>query len=158
MAATLPPGEAAAAVAAAHDYFERASGWAPPSTATIAEWFADGVCRCPDECLVAPDGRCEHGLASWWLILNAVRTSGPPAHWDPALLLPHPDRFDLRRPDAPAVLDAHEEAVARGDAGYLDPATGLFAQTARTLFERGTCCDNRCRHCPWVGGAGAPTT
>jgi hypothetical protein len=32
----------------------------------------DGVCRCPDECLVEPDGWCDHGLASWWLILRAL--------------------------------------------------------------------------------------
>jgi hypothetical protein len=30
---------------------------------------ADGVCRSPDDCLVTPDGWCEHGLASWCLIL-----------------------------------------------------------------------------------------
>ena len=43
---------------------------------TLAEWVADGVCRCPDECLVAPDGWCEHGLASWWLILDALKDGG----------------------------------------------------------------------------------
>jgi hypothetical protein len=30
------------------------------------------VCRCPDDCLVAPDAWCEHGLASWWLVLGAI--------------------------------------------------------------------------------------
>jgi hypothetical protein len=30
---------------------------------------ADGVCRSPDDCLVTPDRWCEHGLASWCLIL-----------------------------------------------------------------------------------------
>jgi hypothetical protein len=59
-----------AAVANAHAWFETNSGWAAPDADTIAEWTADGVCRCPDECLVAPEGWCEHGLASWWLILN----------------------------------------------------------------------------------------
>jgi len=34
------------------------------------------VCRCPDECLVAPDTWCEHGLASWWLILDAIGDAG----------------------------------------------------------------------------------
>ena len=33
---------------------------------------ADGVCRCPDECLVTPEGWCEHGLASWALILQEL--------------------------------------------------------------------------------------
>ena len=61
---------ASAAVDAAYAWFEVNSGWAPPDDETLAEWMADGVCRCPDECLVAPDAWCDHGLASWWLILR----------------------------------------------------------------------------------------
>jgi hypothetical protein len=53
-------------------WFEVNSGWAPPDDETLAEWVADGVCRCPDECQVAPDGWCDHGLASWALILAAL--------------------------------------------------------------------------------------
>jgi hypothetical protein len=30
------------------------------------------VCRCPDDCIVAPDAWCEHGLASWWLVSQAL--------------------------------------------------------------------------------------
>lgn len=56
----------------AHDWFEHNSGWAPPDDDTLAEWLADSVCRCPDECLVTPDGWCEHGLASWAMILDAL--------------------------------------------------------------------------------------
>jgi hypothetical protein len=63
---------AAEAVAAAHAWFEVNSGWAPPDADTLAEWLADGVCRCPDECLVAPEAWCRHGLASWHLILAAL--------------------------------------------------------------------------------------
>lgn len=63
---------AAAAIANAHAWFELNSGWAPPDEDTLAEWVNDGVCRCPDDCLVAPDGWCVHGLASWWLILGAL--------------------------------------------------------------------------------------
>ena len=66
------PRDAAAAIRNAHDWFERHSGWAPPDVDTLAEWVADGVCRCPDECLVAPDAWCDHGLASWWLILRSL--------------------------------------------------------------------------------------
>lgn len=61
-----------AAVRAAHEFFEHNSGWAPPDADTLAEWVADGVCRCPDECLVAPDAWCEHGIASWALVLAAL--------------------------------------------------------------------------------------
>lgn len=60
------------AIANAIAWFEVNSGWAPPDEDTLAEWVDDGVCRCPDECLVAPEGWCDHGLASWWLILGAL--------------------------------------------------------------------------------------
>ena len=68
---------AALAIANAHAWFEVHSGWAPPDEDTLAEWVGDGVCRCPDECLVAPDAWCRHGLASWWLILGALDGDGP---------------------------------------------------------------------------------
>ena len=61
--------DTAKAVRNAHAWFEVNSGWAPPDPETLDEWLADGVCRCPDECLVGPDGWCGHGLASWALIL-----------------------------------------------------------------------------------------
>jgi hypothetical protein len=64
--------DAETAVGNAHDWFEHNSGWAPPDDDTLAEWLADGVCRCPDECLVTPDGWCEHGLASWAMVLDAL--------------------------------------------------------------------------------------
>ena len=60
------------AVRNAHAWFEVNSGWAPPDEDNLAEWVADGVCRCPDECIVAPDAWCEHGLASWWLIVQSL--------------------------------------------------------------------------------------
>jgi hypothetical protein len=61
------------AIRNAHEWFEHNSGWAPPDEDELAEWVADGVCRCPDDCLVAPLEHCEHGLASWWVILDALR-------------------------------------------------------------------------------------
>jgi hypothetical protein len=64
--------DAAESVRNAHHWFEHNSGWAPPDDETLEEWVADGVCRCPDECLVPPDAWCEHGLASWALILIAL--------------------------------------------------------------------------------------
>ena len=60
------------AVRNAHEWFEVNSGWAPPDDDELAEWLADGVCRCPDDCLVTPEGWCEHGLASWALVLRAL--------------------------------------------------------------------------------------
>jgi len=70
-AADGTPAAIANAIANAHAWFEHHSGWAPPDPDTLGEWVDDGVCRCPDDCLVTPDGWCEHGLASWWLILGA---------------------------------------------------------------------------------------
>ncbi|HEX4905623.1 MAG TPA: hypothetical protein VFU93_09240 [Acidimicrobiales bacterium] len=64
--------DAAAAVRRAHEWFEHNSGWAPPDADTLNEWLADGMCRAPDECLTTPAGWCDHGLASWALILNAL--------------------------------------------------------------------------------------
>ena len=62
--------DAAEAIRNTHEWFEHHSGWAPPDEDNLAEWVADGVCRCPDECIVEPDRWCSHGLASWWLILR----------------------------------------------------------------------------------------
>lgn len=64
--------DARTAVANVHVWFEQHSGWAPPDEGTLAEWLADGVCRAPDDCMVAPDAWCEHGLASWKLVLDAL--------------------------------------------------------------------------------------
>jgi hypothetical protein len=68
----MQPSTAVEAVRNAHAWFEVNSGWAPPDEDVIAEWVADGVCRCPDDCVVAPAAWCEHGLASWWLIMRAL--------------------------------------------------------------------------------------
>lgn len=51
-----------------------------------------------------------------------------------------------------AARRAHDEAVDAGQAGYLDPATGLFVLTAAYLAERGSCCSQGCRHCPYTDG------
>lgn len=61
-------------------WFERHSGWAPPDEDTLADWVAEGLARCPDDCVAAYDGCCDHGLASWWLVLRDLGEdpSGPP--------------------------------------------------------------------------------
>lgn len=63
---------------------------------------------------------------------------------------PHPRRFGPDHPGFDAAMAAHDEAVAAGLPGYLDPRTGLFVMTAAALWERGTCCDSGCRHCPYL--------
>ena len=50
---------------------------------------------------------------------------------------------------AERIRDAHDRSVAAGEAGYLDPGTGLFVMNESTLLERGSCCGSGCRHCPY---------
>lgn len=63
---------------------------------------------------------------------------------------PRPDRLDRSHPQAGAALAAHAEAIAAGHATYRDPISGYRVLTARTLADRGTCCDLGCRHCPYL--------
>ena len=60
------------ALAATHAWFEVNSGWAPPDPETLLDWAAEGSCRAPDECWVPERGVCEHGLASWALVLEEL--------------------------------------------------------------------------------------
>jgi 5-formyltetrahydrofolate cyclo-ligase len=49
------------------------------------------------------------------------------------------------------IVAEHGRAVAEGRPTYRDPDTGLDVMTAATLWEREWCCDQGCRHCPYVG-------
>lgn len=42
----------------------------------------------------------------------------------------------------------HDEAVAKGQKYYLDPATGFKVLTEAYLLTR-PCCGQGCRHCPY---------
>jgi Family of unknown function (DUF5522) len=112
--------------------------------------MSDGVCRCPDDCLVTPTESCAHGLASWWLVLRTLDRPDRVAALAPVVLTPHPDRLDICRLDYVEVMDAHHRALLNDEAGYLDPTSDLFVQTARTLWDRGSCCGQGCRHCPFA--------
>ena len=72
---------------------------------------------------------------------------------DRELTEPHPSRLPLDHPRRAEILGAHAAALAAGEAGYLDPETGLFVLTAGFLARRGTCCGRGCRHCPYTDGA-----
>jgi hypothetical protein len=50
---------------------------------------------------------------------------------------------------APEVRQAHEVANAAGRDFYIDPQSGLLVMTAKYLTDRGYCCSNNCRHCPY---------
>ncbi|MBM3669902.1 MAG: hypothetical protein FJW97_07815 [Actinobacteria bacterium] len=63
---------------------------------------------------------------------------------------PHPSRLAPEHAHFDVIMDAHARACADGSPGYLDPITGLFTMTADYHLQRGTCCDNGCRHCPYL--------
>lgn len=69
---------------------------------------------------------------------------------DRPLTQPHPSRLPESHPAYDEILAAHEAAMDAGEAGYADPVTGYFVMTAETHARRGFCCDNGCRHCPYV--------
>ena len=69
---------------------------------------------------------------------------------DRPLSMPAPWRLAVDNPRRDEILAAHDEALATGKAGYADPVTGLFVLTARFLADRGWCCENGCRHCPYT--------
>ena len=66
------------------------------------------------------------------------------------LTQPHPGRLPPATPRYDEILRRHRNALDAGEAGYLDPTSGLFVLTASFLADRGTCCDKGCRHCPYV--------
>lgn len=65
--------------------------------------------------------------------------------------VPHQDRLAADAPGYREIMATHDAATAAGDAGYLDPFTGLFVMTAGFHLKRGHCCHNGCRHCPYTG-------
>lgn len=69
---------------------------------------------------------------------------------DRPLTQPHPSRLPESHPAYEQILAAHEAAMDAGEAGYADPVTGYFVMTAETHARRGFCCDNGCRHCPFL--------
>lgn len=50
---------------------------------------------------------------------------------------------------SPAAERAHAAAVEAGYDFYTDPDTGLMVMTELYLRDRGYCCKNECRHCPY---------
>lgn len=121
------PATADQAVLLAHEWFEHNSGWAPPDDETLAEWLADGVCRCPDECLVGARDWCEHGLASWWLILRAVDERTVLAHFGIG-----PDAL-LGEGGEARVFDLGDDRVLR----LPNPGTSVAALDARRALLDG---------------------
>lgn len=62
---------------------------------------------------------------------------------------PRPERLAPDHPHRGQILAAHDDAMAAGEPGYVDPLTGYFVFTAAELAAKGACCDTGCRHCPY---------
>lgn len=69
---------------------------------------------------------------------------------DRALTEPAVCRLPGDTPRRDEVLAVHAGAVRRGEAGYVDPVSGLFVLSAGYLADRGYCCERGCRHCPYI--------
>jgi hypothetical protein len=69
---------------------------------------------------------------------------------DRSLLEPHSTRLSPSHPMRAEILAAHAAAVAAGEDGYIDPASGYTALTSAFLLRRGYCCESGCRHCPYI--------
>jgi hypothetical protein len=63
---------------------------------------------------------------------------------------PHLSRLSSAEPHYDEILAAHSAALDRGRMFYVDPASGFSVLTAGYLAARGTCCQNGCRHCPYL--------
>lgn len=66
------------------------------------------------------------------------------------LAQPHPSRLDPEHPAYDRIIKAHLRALESGEPGYTDPFSGLYVMTAGYHVARGTCCEQGCRHCPFV--------
>ena len=63
---------------------------------------------------------------------------------------PHPTRLARDDPRRAEIVAAHRAARLAGATGYTDPVTGYLVMTSTYLVGRGTCCNQGCRHCPYV--------
>lgn len=64
--------------------------------------------------------------------------------------IPARSRLDPSRPDYAEILERHRVAIQRRETTYVDPSTGYLVLTSATLRARGKCCEQGCRHCPFV--------
>ncbi len=59
------------------------------------------------------------------------------------------DRFAAAQNLMKSTEELHRSACESGEITYPDPQTGYAVLTAFYLTQRGHCCDNGCRHCPY---------
>lgn len=56
---------------------------------------------------------------------------------------------DAAKNDVVDVEELHRLAVLRGEFTYTVPSTGFMVFTELAHLNRGKCCGNKCRHCPF---------
>ena len=123
----------AEAMARTHAWFAVNSGWAPPDPDTLDEWLADGVCRCPDECLVAPDAWCEHGLASWAIVVAELEAFDRGGVSMRAVTSPaEPPTPEPANGDAPAVDDVPDTERTAGQEFIGEAIHQRLAEASQT--------------------------
>ena len=44
----------------------------------------------------------------------------------------------------------HEEAIKNNKNFYIEPGTGFMIWTKDFLLKREFCCENDCKHCPYI--------
>ena len=66
---------------------------------------------------------------------------------------PSPTRLAPDHPAFAEIQRRHAAACASGLSTYLDPGTGFTVLTADYVADRGYCCSQGCRHCPWESAA-----
>jgi uncharacterized protein DUF5522 len=81
---------------------------------------------------------------------SPIRAAGSQRLANRPLTCPHESRLSRDNPGYAEIIEAHAIALNEDRSGYLDPDTGLFVLSAAYLSARGYCCDNGCRHCPYV--------
>ncbi|MFM1865356.1 MAG: hypothetical protein RL677_1136 [Actinomycetota bacterium] len=62
---------------------------------------------------------------------------------------PSAKRLKIDDPFREQILQLHAEAIQAGLDEYKDPKSGFQVLTAKFHADRGFCCDQLCRHCPY---------
>ena len=66
------------------------------------------------------------------------------------LRVPLESRLAPSHPRYAEIIAAHDAALEHGEDGYVDPVSGWWVFSAAHLLDRGDCCANGCRHCPYA--------
>ena len=83
--------------------------------------------------------------ASAWIRLEPFSAEG----LQPCAVLEPPESVETEV-DIEDCWKAHSKAVAAGEQSYDDPDTGYFVFSELAHKQRGACCGNGCRHCPYA--------